>query len=432
MEENINLYESRDFKRSRIAYKWECAFEYFVSLMVADSLLAKLLTSIGFSDAETGILSSFISLAFLFQIISIFVIRKITNTKRFAVLFHSLGQIVCIIIFLVPFMPFAKPFGKAFTVVCILVAYFGNYMVATLIYRWGNSFVEPTKRGRFNSGKEMLSLLTGVVVSITVGIAVDKFEKAGNAKGSFLFIAIAVLIFFVCDLAMLLLMKNEIKPRQEKEESVPMRVILKNTLGNKSFRNIIILAILWNCARYITVGFLGTYKTEDLAYTMTVIQVINIAACLARALISKPFGKYSDKRTFAKGIELGLVIAAVAFFSGIFATPETRFFIIVHTVLFHVCMAGVEGNFVNVTYSYVDSRYFAEASAIKNCISGVFGFGASLIGGKILATVQANNNTLFGYTVYGQQILFAISFVLILCAILFAHFVVGKQKVMIQ
>ena len=90
--------------------------------MVADSLLAKLLTSIGFSDAETGILSSFISLAFLFQIISIFVIRKITNTKRFAVLFHSLGQIVCIIIFLVPFMPFAKPFGKAFTVVCVLIA----------------------------------------------------------------------------------------------------------------------------------------------------------------------------------------------------------------------------------------------------------------------------------------------------------------------
>ena len=165
---------------------------------------------------------------------------------------------------------------------------------------------------------------------------------------------------------------------------------------------------------------------------MTVIQIINISACLARALISKPFGKYSDKRTFAKGIELGLVIAAASFLSGIFATPSTRFFIIVHTVLFHVCMAGVEGNFVNVTYSYVDNRYFAEASAIKNCISGVFGFGASLVGGRILATVQANNNTLFGYTVYGQQILFAISFVLVLCAILFAHFVVGKQKVMIQ
>ena len=95
-------------------------------------------------------------------------------------------------------------------------------------------------------------------------------------------------------------------------------------------------------------------------------------------------------------------------------------------------MAGVEGNFINVTYSYVDDRYFAEASAIKNCISGVFGFGASLIGGQILATVQANGNELFGYTVYGQQVLFAISFVLIICAILFAHFVVGKQKSIIQ
>ena len=432
MEENINLYETRDYKRSRAAYKWECAFEYFASLMVADSLLAKLLTSIGFSDAETGILSSFITLAFLFQIISIFVIRKVTNTKRFAVLFHSLGQMVCVVIFLVPFMPFSKELGKAFTVTCVLVAYFGNYMVSNLIYRLGNSFVKPTKRGRFNSGKEMLSLVTGIVVSITVGIAVDKFEKSGNEKGGFLFIAVSVLIFFAFDLAMLLLMKNEISEKREMNDTAPMGVILKNTLGNKSYRNVIILAILWNCARFITVGFLGTYKTEDLAYTMTVIQIINIVACLARALISKPFGKYSDKRSYAKGIELGLVIAAAAFFSGVFATPSSRFFIIVHTVLFHVCMAGVEGNFINVTYSYVDDRYFAEASAIKNCISGVFGFGASLIGGQILATVQANGNELFGYTVYGQQVLFAISFVLIICAILFAHFVVGKQKSIIQ
>ena len=228
-------------------------------------------------------------------------------------------------------MPFSKELGKAFTVTCVLVAYFGNYMVSNLIYRWGNSFVKPTKRGRFNSGKEMLSLVTGIVVSITVGIAVDKFEKSGNEKGGFLFIAVSVLIFFAFDLAMLLLMKNEISEKREMNDTAPMGVILKNTLGNKSYRNVIILAILWNCARFITVGFLGTYKTEDLAYTMTVIQIINIVACLARALISKPFGKYSDKRSYAKGIELGLVIAAAAFFSGVFATPSSRFFIIVPT-----------------------------------------------------------------------------------------------------
>ena len=400
--------------------------------MVADSLLAKLLTSIGFTDAETGVLSSFITLAFLFQIISIFVIRKITNTKRFAVLFHSLGQAMSVVMFLVPFMPFARPLGKAFTVACILVAYFGNYMVSNLIYKWGNSFVDPTKRARFSAGKEILSLLTGVVVSIAVGIAVDKFEMAGHSNGAFLFIAIAILAFFAGDLLMLLLIKNEVTPKDEKKDCASMREILQNTLGNKNFRSIAVLSVLWNCGRYVTLGFLGTYKIDELAYTMTVVQIIHIVSCLIRAAVSRPFGKFSDKRSFSKGIELGLVFAAAGFLAGVFATPSTRVFIIAHAVLYHVALAGVEGNLINVTYSYVDSRYFAEASAIKNCISGVFGFGASLIGGWILSFVQKNDNSLFGHTVYGQQVLFAISFLLMVAAMVYSRVVISKQKIMIQ
>ena len=98
-------------------------------------------------------------------------------------------------------------------------------------------------------------------------------------------------------------------------------------------------------------------------------------------------------------------------------------------------MAGVSGNITNITYSYVDSRYFAEASAIKNSVAGLFGFGASLVGGRILNFFQTNQESItetVGFTVYGQQVLSAISFVLFVITILFTHFVVSRQKVMIQ
>ena len=38
----------------------QCTFEYFVSLLVADAFLAKLLTEIGMNDFLVGIISSFI------------------------------------------------------------------------------------------------------------------------------------------------------------------------------------------------------------------------------------------------------------------------------------------------------------------------------------------------------------------------------------
>ena len=56
------------YKRSRWAYTFECAFEYFIALMVADAFLATLLTEMGLSDAVIGVISSLISLAFLFQL----------------------------------------------------------------------------------------------------------------------------------------------------------------------------------------------------------------------------------------------------------------------------------------------------------------------------------------------------------------------------
>ena len=118
-----------------------------------------------------------------------------------------------------------------------------------------------------------------------------------------------------------------------------------------------------------------------------------------------------------------------------FTTPQTKFCIIIYTVLYNICLAGVSGNITNITYSYVDSRYFAEASAIKNSIGGLCGFGASLLGGVILDLVQKNQGVIkgaIGITVYGQQVLSGISLVMLIITIIFTHFVVSRQKVMIQ
>ena len=71
-----------------------------------------------------------------------------------------------------------------------------------------------------------------------------------------------------------------------------------------------------------------------------------------------------------------------------------------------------------MVYSYVDSEYFVQASAIKNSLGGIVGFLSSLVAGKLLSVIQNNGNSLFGLPVYGQQVLSAISFILIVVAII--------------
>ena len=426
-----NNYNSMEYKRSRTAYMAQCTFEYFISLLVADAFLAKLLTSLGISDSMVGIISSFISIAFIIQLMSIFLVRTKISSKKLVIFFDTLSQLFFMLMYVIPFIPVSLATKKVLVVVSILIAYAGKYLIISICYKWANSFVEPTKRASYSATKEIISLVTGIIFTAWIGYAIDRFEGAGNLNGAFLFIASAMLIINICNFICFLLIKKESSTELE-ANSKPLIDVIKNTLGNKNFRNVIILTILWDVAKYFSVGFMGTFKTKDLLISVFAIQLINMVANVCRIFVSKPFGRYSDKKSFAKGFELALYLAAIAFFANIFTTQKHWYFIIIYTVFYNVCLAGINQNNYNISYSYVKTEYITQAMALKNSFGGICGFMASLMGGRLLNYVQANNNQFFGIHMYGQQLLSAISFVLIVITILFMHFVVAKQEVKVQ
>ena len=272
-----------------------------------------------------------------------------------------------------------------------------------------------------------------MAVSLAVGFAMDAFKKAGNPKGAFLFAAVGILAFVLCDFICLVLIKNDVRSKEEAgREVVPMREVLTHTVGNRNFRSVVILSVLWNCAAYTTLGFVGTYRLGELSFTMTAVQLFGIAACIVRAAISRPLGKYADRTSYAKSVELGLVLAAVGFAANIFTMPETRYLVLFFTVMYNAALAGLGASMINMSYSYVDARYFVQASAIRGSVGGVCGFLASLGAGKILSMVQNNGNMIFGVHVYGQQVLSAISLLFTIAALVYTKVVIEKQRVMLQ
>lgn len=429
--QDVTLYDSPAYRRSRRAYTAECAFEYFATLLVGDAFLAKLLSAIGLDDALIGIVASLISLAFLFQLVSVFVVQRIVNTKRFVAWFHTIGQLLFAFLYLIPFLPFALPYRKVLVFASVLLAYFGNYFVTAMVYKWGNSFVDPNERGRFSATKEILSLIGGMVMTLILGYVMDAFEAADNLRGGFIFAAGAILIFTISDLVCLLLIKRDACVKKDVYVP-PMREVMCNTIGNKNFRHIILLTVLWDVARYTTIGFLGIYRVSELMFAVGTVQVINIVGNIARVLFSRFFGAYTDKHSFAKGIELAMCLTAISFAFQVCTVPETRWLIIGFSIFYHVSQAGIVANMQSIVYSYVDSRYFVQASAIKNSIGGVAGFFAALLAGRLLSAIQANGNMIFGIPVYGQQVLSAISLLLVIVAILYNRLVIAKQAVMKQ
>lgn len=423
-------FSSAGYRRSRRAYVLQCTFEYLIALLVADAFLAKLLSALELDDATVGIISSFITLAFTVQLLSVLLCRRRINAKRISTVLNCVGHLLFIFLYLTPFLPFRGTGIKLLVMGIILASYAMRYLVATIVFRWANSFVDPNGRADFSAKKEIISLLCGMAFTASVGYIFGRFESAGRMKTGFLLIAILVLLLNVANFICFLCIGKEETP---KDRTVPgMREVLRETLGNRNFRSVIYMTVLWEMGRYFTVGFVGIYKTRDLAIPMFTIQIINICGEAARAALSRPFGKLSDRTSFAHGMELALGIAAAAFLCLMFTGPATWFLMIPYTVLYAVCLAGLNANSFNISYSYVRSDCIAEAMAIKNCIGGLCGFGASLLGSRILAFVQRSGNRFLGIEIRGQQLLAACSLLLIACAFLVTHFVIGRQKVLKQ
>ncbi len=424
-------FQSKECKRSRNAYMIQCSVEYFISLFVTDAFLAKLLTYAGISDSLIGIISSFITVAFVIQLFSILLVRKQINVKKTVITFDTVSIFFFMLLYLIPFFPISQELKTTLITLSVLLAYAGKYLILSICFEWGNSYVEPQNRAVYSAQKEMISLFCGMIVTAVVGYIIDRYEGLGNMDGGFLFLAISILILNICNFICLFMIKNKDKEENQTEVK-PLKAVLKNTIGSKPFRKIIFLTVLWDVARYFTIGFLGTFKTKELMMSLFLVQIVNIVSNFARMVISVPFGRFSDKHSFVKGFQVALFLAAGAFLAIVFTTPERWYLMIVYTVLYSCCMAGINQNSFNITYNYVDKNYITEAMAVKNSVGGVFGFLASLGGSKFLTLIQKNGNTILGIPCYGQQFLGMISFMIIIIAIIFISTKIKKEKVIVQ
>ena len=424
-------FNTRQYKRSRGAYMAQCTVEYFVTLLVTDAFLAKLLTHIGISDYLVGIISSFISMAFVIQLAAIFLVRINVSTKKIVMFFDTISIFFFMLLYLIPFVSLQNGAKTVLVVLSVLLAYLGKYLIYSLCFKWANSFVNPENIARYSANKEIISLITGMIFTAVIGYIIDYYEGIGNLEGGFLFIAVAIFFLNICNFICLLLIKKE-DEKEHTADNEPFFVVLKETLGNKNFRNIIILTVLFDVARYFSLGFIGVFKTKELLMSVFLIQIVNIIANGCRVLVSKPIAKYSDKTSYAKGFRLGLCLAAVASIMLIFTTKATWWLIIIYTIFYSCSVAGTNQNSFNISYSYVDSKYISQAMAIKNSIGGICGFGASVLGGKILEVVQEKGNTIFGLHIYGQQVLGGISLFILIGTIIFMNKVIVKQTVMKQ
>ena len=418
--------QNRDeYALSRFLYILEAALEYFISLLVTGAYLAKITSAIGMSDTLTGILTSFVSLGFGFQIIAVFLANK-RPVKRWVTLLHCLNQLAFALIYFIPLAPISHEMKNFLFVAFLLIGYILTNVVNSPKINWFMSLVEDKRRGAFTANKEMVSLIGGMVFSFLMGYVIDNLESAGNINGAFVVCGVSIFILMLLHSATLIFSKE--KP-VEANEVCSVKQLLKELLTDKNLFKVILVSVLWSVVNYASTPFYGSYQIKELGFTMTFVSILSAAYAIIRTIFSRPMGKFADKYSFAKMLNICFSIALAGFIVNIFTVPANgKVLYTVYYMLYAVAMAGINSATINLIYDYVDKEKRTGALALKSTICGFAGFFTTLIVSPLVSYVQKNGNRLFGINIYAQQIVSVISAILLVVLLVYLNTTVKQLK----
>lgn len=417
------MYSERQLNCSRICYILEAAFEYLISILVAESFLATLTQELGFSDSLTGIISSFISLGCLFQLFSLVLHRK--RFKSFVLLMSILNQLLFLLLYVIPIVPLSKNGKTVIFVVTIFVAYFVYNFVHPKKINWFMSLIDDHRRGRFTAVKEMISLIIGMAFSYGMGAVVDYYKEIGEIKTAFIIAAgVIFLLMILHSLTMILSVEKDVTVAENKNVFLQMSSVMKD----KNILKVTVLFVLWQVATYITTPFYGTYQISELGFSLKYVSLLTIASNVIRILASYFLGSYADRHSFAKMLHICFVVMGVGLLFAALSTPKNGKTLFIG---YHVCrgfaLGGVNSALINLVFDYVPEEKRADSLALSQAASGVAGFLATLAVSFLVSNIQRNGNTFCGIHIYAQQVTSILSILLIVIILFYTVFAIIKK-----
>lgn len=421
-------FESKELKRSRTAYVVEAALEYLISLLMTGTFLAQVTMNLGFTDSQTGVISSIISLGCLFQLGSMF-LRKRT-VKKFVVGMSVANQLLFMLLYVIPVVPLSQNIKQACFLIFIFTAYGLYYVAHPKKINWLMSLVPDGQRGRFTATKEMVSLAAGIVFSYVMGLVVDSYKAAGQMETAFIISAVVVTALMILH-TVTQIISIEI-PSQGQDEKTSLGSFFRNLLSvtrNKMVVRIAVVFVLWYFATYCTSSFYGTYMLRELGMSQAMTTILVGIGSVARMIASRPIGSMADRLSFRVSLRICMAIVVVSFLFAAFAMPGTGLVCFLLYYIFHgVAMAGINSALTNLVFDYVQPAQRSDALAFCQSLAGVAGFLVTLGAGWFVDYMQHQGNQLFGMTVYAQQMTSLIAAVVVVVAIVYISLRFPKKQ----
>ena len=412
------------FRISKLMYIIEALLEYYISILVTGTYLAKLTTTIGISDSTTALLSSIATFSGMFQLVSIYLAQR-TPLKRWLIPMSVLTQLLFASVYLIPLIGGGFDPSWLFFFI-ILIANALKTIASPIKYTWFTSLVEERRRGAYASVLTMVSIIGSMIFTVAISAIIDYYDRTGNINGAFSCLAIIIIFTAVLHTATLIISKENRNAQKVKPVS-PFRSI-GELMHNKRYVRLLILYVMISFSSCFVTPFLSTYLLNELAFSLTFISVIDVVIGICQVFFLYFAGRYSMRHSYITLRHVSIIfqtvsMLAVVFMKGGLAVPMYIFYRL--TAAATGATASVSAS--TMLFSVAAPEHRTAAISLNTIIIGTLSFFMTLLATPLVNYVQKNGMSVFGIEIYAQQLLALISVFLAIPVFIYYHVFCKKQ-----
>jgi MFS family permease len=369
-----------------------------LKLVIGDGLAAEAMTTLtggaflvamallmGASNFQIGLLASLPTFTNLFQLASIWLVRKFNNRRAVAVICGLLARVPLVIVGILPFLVSPENFVSSLIGLLFIYYLFGS-IAGPSWNSWVKDLVHEKSLGEYFSRRGSYTQTLNVVLNVLLALLVD-YIKTNHPTAEADTYAIMFIVGGVFGIIGALILARVQEPQSFLKKENLFKQVLQ-PLRDPNFKRLLIFNSAWVFALNIATPFFTVFMLKTLNISLSYVIGLSIISQVFSILTIRAWGMYSDRYSNKTIIAIGAPLYIACLIAWCFVGIYTKQYMnIILLVSVHI-VTGISTAGINLSLTNIGLKLAPKESAIvyltcKNIITSIFSSIAPIIGGVL-------------------------------------------------
>lgn len=356
-----------------------------MTVLSGGAFLVAMALLLGATNFQIGLIAALPTFMNLFQLVSLWLVRRFRNRKAISVFCSVLARVPLILIGCIPLL-MKQHTGVEILIFFLCFFYLFGSIAGPAWNSWMKDLIPEKQLGSFFSRRTKRAQTVNVIVSLLAALCIDyvKHQFPAYELNAYSYMYIAAGCFGL--MGVFFLYRTPETPSLLSNQH--LFTLLAKPLRNKNFKNLLIFNSAWSFALAIASPFFTVYMMQTLGLSISYVIGFTIISQLSSIFTVKIWGMYADRYSNKTIIAIGgplYILCLIGWcFVGIFPKFYSNLALLaLINILTGISTAGINLSLTNIGLKLAPNEDSIVYLSAKNIIVAIFSSVAPLLGGYL-------------------------------------------------